>query len=127
VKSVGLRPSARCKGWTPSRLSDNLTAVGDPLQALVDRFRSARDLETWIELDIQFHRALLEASGLAPLVAFGDLLQVFFRRFRDSVKRAEWKKGIASHQRLLDLLRQGDVAAAATELREHIESHKNRL
>ena len=96
------------------------------LQEIVDRFGTAKKLQTWIDLDIEFHRALIEASGLAPLVAFGDLLQVFFRRFRDSVKKAEWKNGIASHQRIIDQLRDQDVDGATSELRQHIESHKHR-
>lgn len=97
------------------------------LQAIVDRFDTARKLQTWIDLDMEFHRALIEASGLAPLVAFGDLLQVFFRRFRDSVKKAEWKGGIASHQRIIDHLRDQNVERATSELTGHIESHKSRV
>lgn len=94
---------------------------------LVDRFRAARDLKTWIALDIEFHRSLLEASELQPLVAFGDLLHIFFQRFRESVKKAGWKVGTESHQRIVDRLAAGDVAGATTELRKHIESHKERL
>lgn len=101
--------------------------IEQQLRALVQRFRTARNLKTWIALDIQFHRTLLEASGLQPLVAFGDLLHVFFQRFRESVKKAEWQVGIASHERLVDLLAHGKVTAATTELRQHIESHKDRL
>lgn len=96
------------------------------LQEIVDRFGTAKKLQTWIDIDIEFHRALIEASGLAPLVAFGDLLQVFFRRFRDSVKKAEWKNGIASHQRIIDDLQDQNVERATEELRKHIESHKHR-
>jgi DNA-binding FadR family transcriptional regulator len=102
-------------------------SIGDALQGIIEEFRSANSIQTWIELDIRFHRTLLEASGLAPMVAFGDLLQVFFQRFRDSVKRAEWKAAIQSHQRILDRLRAGDVAGAEAELRTHIESHRQRL
>ncbi len=97
------------------------------LRELAEQFRTARDLKTWIALDIQFHRTLLEASGLQPLVAFGDLLHVFFQRFRESVKKAEWQAGIESHLRLIDLLAAGRVADATAELRKHIESHKKRL
>ena len=97
------------------------------LVALAERLHSARQVQQWIELDIEFHRALLEASGLAPLVAFGDLLHVFFQRFRESVKKAEWKSGMASHRRILDALRDGQVTLATDELRKHIESHKARL
>jgi len=97
------------------------------LRELIDRFRATRDLKTWIALDIEFHRSLLEASGLQPIVAFGDLLHVFFRRFRDSVKKGGWKQGIESHARLVDLLAAGNVAKATLELRNHIESHKERM
>jgi GntR family transcriptional repressor for pyruvate dehydrogenase complex len=101
--------------------------VEQELRKLVEKFRSARDLKTWIELDIQFHRTLLEASGLQPLVAFGDLLRVFFQRFRESVKKAEWQAGIESHRRLVDRLAAGQIAEATVELRRHIESHKRQL
>lgn len=97
------------------------------LRELVEQFRSARDLKTFITIDIQFHRSLLEASGLQPLVAFGDLLHVFFQRFRESVKKAGWKEGVESHRRLVDHLTAGRLDAATAELRKHIESHKERL
>ena len=97
------------------------------MQASVDLSSSARKLEDWIDLDIAFHRALIEASGLLPLVAFGDLLQTFFRRFRDSVKKAEWRVGIVSHQRIIDDLRDQNVERATAELKAHIESHRQRI
>lgn len=108
------------------RMSED-DAIETRLRDLVEQFRAARDLKTWIALDIQFHRSLLEASGLQPLVAFGDLLHLFFQRFRESVKKAEWKVGTESHQRIVDRLARGDVMAATTELRRHIESHKERI
>lgn len=97
------------------------------LREIVRQFESARDLRTFIALDIQFHRSLLEASGLRPLVAFGDLLHVFFQRFRESVKRAGWTKGVESHRRLVEYLAAGHLDKATSELRKHIESHKERL
>lgn len=96
------------------------------LREIVAQFQSARDLKTIIELDIQFHRTLLEASGLQPLVAFGELLHVFFQRFRESVKKAGWKAGLEGHRRLVDHLAAGRVEAATEELRSHIESHMER-
>jgi len=102
-------------------------SIGESLQQLVDGFRGARTLQAWIEQDIAFHRALLDASGLTALVAFHDLLQIFFVRFRASVKMAEWKQGIESHQRVLNLLQAQDIDGAVNELRQHIESHKLRM
>jgi DNA-binding FadR family transcriptional regulator len=93
---------------------------------LVDRLKTAKDLQTKIDLDIQFHRALLEASGLAPMIAFGEMLQVFFQKFRDSVKKAEWETAVASHQRIVDALRTGRTNKAIAELKQHIESHRGR-
>ena len=110
-----------------ARRMRNDPAIATRLRDLVDKSRSARDLKSWIELDIRFHRSMLDASGLQPLVAFGDLLHIFFQRFRESVKKAEWRVGIESHQRLVEQLAQGQVDAATTELRKHIESHNERI
>jgi GntR family transcriptional regulator, transcriptional repressor for pyruvate dehydrogenase complex len=120
VVEVGALP------YTAQRMAHD-SSTHARLQAIVDRFRATRELQEWIDLDIEFHRALLDASGLTPLVAFSDLLQVFFQRFRDSVKKAEWKVGIETHQRIIDALQDQDVVKASSELRRHIESHKKRV
>ena len=67
------------------------------------------------------------SRGLSPLTALSDVLAVFFQKFRESVKKAEWPDGIASHQRILDCLRENRTAEAERELREHVESHRSRL
>jgi DNA-binding FadR family transcriptional regulator len=108
------------------RMKDDAT-IEAGLRKIVRQFDSARDLKTFIALDIQFHRTLLEASGLQPLVAFGDLLHVFFQRFRESVKRADWTTGVESHRRLVEHLAAGNLDKATSELRKHIESHKERI
>jgi DNA-binding FadR family transcriptional regulator len=87
----------------------------------------ARKLPQFVQLDIDFHRELIAASGLSPLMAFGDLLVVFFQRFRESVKKAEWQGGVRGHQEVIDLLAAGDVAKASQILRWHIESHRERM
>ena len=38
--------------------------------------------EEWIALDLEFHRVLLSASRLEPLLAFHDLLLIFFKRIQ---------------------------------------------
>ncbi len=99
----------------------------DKLNAINAELGQARSLTRWVELDIAFHRELISASGLSPLMAFTDVLAVFFRRFRESVKKAEWSAGIASHQRVIDALKVGRVREADQELRTHIESHRERM
>ncbi len=99
----------------------------ESLQALNHKLRRARELSQWVALDIAFHRRLVESSGLSPLLAFNDLLAVFFQRFGESVKRAEWKTGVESHRRLIDALRDRKLDAACDELRQHVESHRYRM
>ena len=102
------------------------SSICESLIEINDRMRRARALSDWIQLDIAFHRRLVEASGLSPLLTFNDLLAVFFRSFRESVRKADWKEGIESHQRLIDALHAGRLAAARDELQGHIESHQER-
>ena len=99
-------------------------AIHERLNGINRELREARTLQRWVELDIEFHKTLIEASGL---MAFADVLSVFFRRFRESVKRAEWSTGVVSHQAIIDELQAGHVAQAETLLRAHIESHKHRM
>jgi DNA-binding FadR family transcriptional regulator len=97
------------------------------LNAINAELRQAGSLSRWVQLDIAFHRELIGASGLSPLMAFTDVLAVFFRRFRESVRKAEWSGGIESHQRVIDALKAGRVQQADRELRTHIESHRERI
>jgi DNA-binding FadR family transcriptional regulator len=97
------------------------------LNAMTADLRRARDMKTRIAGDLAFHHALLEVSGLSPLVAFNDLLQVFFDRFRKSLVAAEWVPGIAGHQRIIDALRDGQLPAAIAEMRAHLEYHRGSL
>jgi GntR family transcriptional regulator, transcriptional repressor for pyruvate dehydrogenase complex len=108
------------------RMSED-PALYDRLNAINGELRQARTLQRWVELDIEFHRELIRGSGLSPLMAFSDLLAVFFQQFRESVKKAEWADGIASHQRILDELRAGHLPLADQHLRAHIESHRGRI
>ncbi len=102
-------------------------SVAKGFQEIVDQFRTARSVKAAITIDIQFHRVLIEASGLQPIVAFNELLVVFFRRFYDAIKKVDLKVGVQHHQRLVDLLAAGQLEDAVAELREHIEDNKNRL
>jgi GntR family transcriptional regulator, transcriptional repressor for pyruvate dehydrogenase complex len=98
------------------------------LRKIVDQFQTAKDLKSLIEIDIRFHRSLIEASGLQPLVAFNELLTIFFQRFREAIGKVEYRKvGYENHRRLVDLLAAGKVEAASTELKRQIEDNKRRL
>jgi DNA-binding FadR family transcriptional regulator len=97
------------------------------LAVMTSELRRTRQSQERIDADIAFHRALLEGSGVEPLVAFNDLLQIFFNRFRESLLDAQWEEGIEQHQVIIDSLRQGRVHFAQDTLQRHIEYHKDRL
>ncbi|MFO0906253.1 MAG: GntR family transcriptional regulator [Pirellulales bacterium] len=120
ILELGVLPHVARRMRQDEQLYSRLTAVNQSL-------RQARTLSQWVERDIAFHRGLFEAGGLPPLMAFAEVLSVFFRRFRESVKRAEWSAGIVSHQQILDALRAGRVHDAERRMRSHIESHKKRI
>ena len=112
--------------FVAQRISQD-SELRDRLLQITHQFSAARDFERLVALDIEFHHCLLTASGLEPLVAFGDLIRVFFQRFRESIRRAEWKSGAQSHDKIIAFLIAGKVDSAAAELRDHIGSHKSRL
>jgi DNA-binding FadR family transcriptional regulator len=97
------------------------------LRGLAEKFGTAKSLKHFLATDIEFHRALMDASGLQPLVAFGDLLEIFFQRFRAAISKVERGVGVVNHLRLVDFLAAGQVEKAAAELRRQIEENKERL
>ncbi len=97
--------------------------VYDALCKINEQLRQTRDLVHWVERDIALHHLLIESSGLTPLLAINELLTVFFQRFRENVVKADWQKGIESHQRILDALRDGHLEIACDEMTRHVRSH----
>jgi GntR family transcriptional regulator, transcriptional repressor for pyruvate dehydrogenase complex len=100
--------------------------IYEQLNELNNELRQARRLQDWIKTDIRFHCSLVSASGLRGLAALNDLLQVFFRRFREDFPRSRWNGGIEGHQQIIDALRDGDQETAVQVLTRHIESHRPR-
>jgi GntR family transcriptional regulator, transcriptional repressor for pyruvate dehydrogenase complex len=98
-------------------------ALYDQLAALTDPGKEGVTLDEQIATDLAFHRALLAASGLSPLVAFNDLLQVFFNRFRESFDPPNLEKKVRGHLHIIDALRRGDVENASEALRNHLERY----
>jgi len=97
--------------------------VYDRLNRLNDELRHARSASRYLVLDPAFHQLLVECSGLTPLAAFSDLLQVFFKRFHKFVQK-NWRGSAETHQQIIDGIRDGKTEAAVKLLRHHIEAHK---
>jgi GntR family transcriptional repressor for pyruvate dehydrogenase complex len=94
------------------------------LSELGQRITKTRNLDERIAADVAFHRALIDASGVQPLVAFHDLLTIFFDRFRRSLAAGDWEIGSKNHQQILDALRDGDLKQACDILTFHLEHHR---
>lgn len=96
----------------------------ESLDEINRRLSRAEGLQAWVELDLAFHHELIAASGLTPLLAFGDVLAVFFRRFREHI---DVNAAVKGHQLIINALKEGRLADADREVRIHIENHRNFL
>jgi DNA-binding FadR family transcriptional regulator len=104
------------------------TAVYDRLRGMVEVTRELTDPQERVQADVAFHQALIEASGIGPLVAFSDLLQIFFTRMRNPNPPAtQWEKTVRQHEELIEHLRAGDVEAARGTLARHLDEYAEHL
>jgi GntR family transcriptional regulator, transcriptional repressor for pyruvate dehydrogenase complex len=117
VIETGALPQAMQRMATDPGLYDRLAQAADAVQA-------APDLDERILADAAFHRALLDASGVGPLLAFHDLLTIFFDRFRRSLAGGDWESGLRQHRQILDALRAGDLKLACEVLTRHVDYHR---
>ena len=101
-------------------------ALFNHLIAMTEQHAQVRDLDEYIRHDVAFHHALLAASGIEPLLAFNDLLAVFFSRFRTSVLklRHTWPLGVQGHRYIVLALRAGHLTKATALLREHLSAYQ---
>ncbi|MEM7316527.1 MAG: FCD domain-containing protein, partial [Planctomycetota bacterium] len=102
-------------------------SIYEELNEINDVLRGTQSIPEWIDNDIRFHRRLAEATGLDAIVAFHDLLQVFFQRFRENFPIVGWDESVESHQQIIDHLRDGNPDAAAEVLTRHISAHRDRI
>lgn len=92
-----------------------------------EQVRWAPNLAERIAADVAFHRALLDASGVQPLLAFHDLLTIFFERFRRTMAHGNWERGCKQHQEILDALRDGDLETAQDVLARHLSFYRKQI
>jgi GntR family transcriptional regulator, transcriptional repressor for pyruvate dehydrogenase complex len=82
--------------------------------------RNAAD-QRWIDYDIAFHRGLVEASDITPLASFCDLLQMFFQKFRPSLRGVSGS--VEHHCEIVEALHAGDLDTAMKLLRRHVAGY----
>jgi len=92
-------------------------------QILAAQHAHARDYAAWCRLDEDFHVAIAEASGNAPLVlaraTLGELLVPTVAQFVDSERATRAATGF--HERLFEEIAAADADFAALTARRHVE------
>lgn len=87
---------------------------------------SANDsVDQRITHDIAFHRGLVEASGITPLAAFSDLLQIFFQRFQQRMAKGDYEAGKRHHREIVEALHAGKLESAIETLRGHLHWYED--
>ena len=94
--------------------------VAEELMRRAEIVPDREDVDRRIEDDMAFHRALVEATKIAPLAAFCQLLQVFFRRFHERTAAGDFDMGHRQHRQIVEALRQGKLDVATEVLRAHL-------
>jgi DNA-binding FadR family transcriptional regulator len=104
-------------------------AVYERLAEINEELRRAIGPDEFIAGDLAFHRELLQASEIEPLVAFNSLLEVFFRRFREEVveTRRDWAQGIKGHGEILAALQARDLQKAQSLLFTHLDHYRDHV
>ncbi|GAA5147137.1 GntR family transcriptional regulator [Microbacterium pseudoresistens] len=107
-------------------------AFGRELIAVTERTREAMeadDVETFIELDAEFHLMIVAAGG-------NDVLADIYRGLRDRLRRmttrSVWRDRarmsgiVTAHRELAEVVARGDAATFSTMLLEHMHSTHDR-
>jgi DNA-binding FadR family transcriptional regulator len=92
-------------------------ALYEELHLLAQAAPETESPDAWIEYDVAFHRRLVEASGIAPLASFSDLLQAFFQQSRAVLRVSRDVRDM--HLQIIEALRMGKLDAATELLRSH--------
>lgn len=89
----------------------------DELRNLAEAAPDTNVADAWVEYDLAFHRRLVEASGIAPLASFADLLQAFFQESRTALSVSRNVK--QTHVQIVEALHAGKLDVATELLRSH--------
>lgn len=95
------------------------------LIAMCDKLDQTKDTTRFIEGDVEFHRTLVEASKVTPLVVFNDVISTFFLKFRHELLRMSegaLTTGSQVHRKLVMSLRNKDLIGAEKTLRQHLDT-----
>ncbi|MDA0659385.1 MAG: FCD domain-containing protein [Planctomycetota bacterium] len=120
IVETGCLEHVACQMKNNAELYTSLNEQNKKLRDLV----GSNDFARWAEADLEFHYRLMAGSGLRFMMAFNELLQVFFQRLRETSSSSLWSLAVADHQGIIDSLRDGDVETAKKAMCVHVERFK---
>jgi DNA-binding FadR family transcriptional regulator len=114
-----------CAGLAAQRASSEHI---EKLKELVQQMpKAAENIESWCDIDIQFHLTISEATAnpliqsiLVPL--HGLLVRIFAAGYRE---QGEVTKGLNAHRKVFRAIKSGDKTAAENAMKEHILHSEN--
>jgi len=115
LEEIGGRAAAQA-------LKGNTSALQREVDAMRDAF-GRRDLDSFAEHDVAFHRSILEASRNEILLRVWDSLAVDLR-IRGAIEKIarDLPEVVESHQPIVDALEKGRGREAGLLLRNHVET-----
>jgi sigma-B regulation protein RsbU (phosphoserine phosphatase) len=115
LEEIGGRAAARA-------LKGDTAALQCELDAMRSAFRH-RDLDSFVEHDVTFHRSILQASRNEVLLRVWDSLAVDLR-IRGAIGKVltDLREVVESHQPIVDALEKGRGREAGLLLRNHVET-----
>ncbi len=102
---------------------EDLAALENSMADLKMALRRKLTEQEAARLDVEFHDALFKAAHHERLdVSWSSIrMQVYWFLRRRNIASADWRVNIVKgHQRIFDLIRAGEEAAATAEIRNHI-------
>ena len=115
------------EAWAAAKVAEEADEhLFSRLSEIVDRMAdSSLDPLAFHGLDVQFHETLIEVSGNALVaLALRSCRTVNRQAMLDGLASGEWPQTLKElhheHRRLLDAIRAGDPALAATAIKDHI-------
>jgi GntR family transcriptional repressor for pyruvate dehydrogenase complex len=96
-------------------------ALFQKLNHICDEILAAKTEEDFVRWDAAFHQSLLEASGIEPLIAFHEVLQIFFTRLCEDVSQSRWQEVKALYGKIIRALREKNLATAELLLRKQLD------
>jgi len=102
-------------------------AIYEKLITICNTLDKTTNFEKFLKGDVEFHRTLVEASGVQPLLAFNDVISAFFTKFRLEFANKSWtelSKGSQVHRQIVLALRNNNLFEAEKAMREHLAAFK---